>query len=737
MSDTNYSVGVRLFAHGPLADNMRRMARAARSSSRHFSAIGNRLDSIGRGIQGSTASTAASWGKMAATASLLAGSAGLGALVRSGWQFNDSMEQANLQAATTFTLFKFGAKDARVLNGEMSMFRRNLAESESMMGKLFAIAEKTPASFGDVATVYRSASTGLATQTQEFEKHEAFMKRISLLGGLTDNDYQTLGSQAGRILAGSAGAEMDLWKSLQLPIRDAMVSMGGKVGKKAEKVDMEGLTRLFNTLKGEGRLKVMMKAMEGMSDEVAKAWANSMGGLISTTQSKLQVFKGKATKPLFDGFKTWLQRINSEAGIFGSSSMAEWNVLANTMGDMLGRAADRWLRRIESAAAYIRDNWESIVDKTHKAGQIAAGVIRGAFAMGLARMMGGAALRAGGAAFRGVGAARKGLQTVDKKLGKGLNKSLRGKGDDRVARLVGRLLTTDKQRRDNRGKFVKTPPALLALGRFLTLLVSAGPMIIIAGLAIGALGAAIAGVAAYFVSKWDEISAALVTGLRDGTISLVPLLTAAYGLWGRLKMLGETILGGSTHTDKMNGLLGIFTWILNTAASILSTFIKALSIFVGIWGTLKLAFQGVMWTILKLVELLWDAGMVDFATISRARANYEKYKAGVMDTFTTADKLATTAERLDSFKFDEAELKRIEDEAKAMAEKAADALENGGDDGDGLSNSGDGVNINNFYNRMDVRDPDPDRLMAQAVGGLTRLAKRAVQSGRLPPRGAA
>jgi hypothetical protein len=75
------------------------------------------------------------------------------------------------------------------------------------------------------------------------------------------------------------------------------------------------------------------------------------------------------------------------------------------------------------------------------------------------------------------------------------------------------------------------------------------PMLLVAGAlfaVVGVAAVAVAGIAAYLVSKWDELSASILKGFEDGSITLKPLVTAAMLLWEKLKKLGEALIGGTT-----------------------------------------------------------------------------------------------------------------------------------------------------------------------------------------------
>jgi hypothetical protein len=783
MSRIQYDVIANMGVRGSLA-GMRRMASAMKPVFAHISAIEQRLNSMGSTIRGTTQQTAGGWARTAGAVAATAGPAGLGLAVKHGLAFNKTMENATLQAGTMYQLFDFGAKAAEVANGQLSQWQYNLQASKAVFKELYKIAEQTPGSFGDVAMTYQNAAAGLATQTDDLRRHLEFMKRASLLGGLTGGRYDVLGAQMGRIMSGSAGAEMDVWKNLSLPLLKAGQAMKDASGNPIFGKDLkagEELTLAFNKLGGDTRLQLMMKAMEKIGPEVASAWGNSMDGIMGTTQSALQTLGGRLTKPLYESFRTFLKRVNKN--VFGEGvAMDRWGNFADQAGAKLAAGAEVVFRAAEQAASFIRDNWLNIMAYAQNTGEVIGGLIKGAFAWGLARWIAGTAILGLGKAAKGAEHAKvlaQKLKPIFDRQAKLTHAAIvRGAHDKRGGILgsLGRFLgaRTNRADREHRGSstFEQKQWKRNKAGRFeggsgmgkkmvtmlqgrlgadpfrhiakflahagsVAMVFAAGiPAIMLAVAAFGSLFLIVGGIGAYVVSNWKAISSALIKGLDDGKITLMPLLTAAYAFWARLKIVGQVMLGGSDHATQFNGVLGMMVGIIGAGSTAVSFFLRSMAFFLGIWATLKLAMLGVARAILAIVEIAsYLPGGPEDSTVEQARKNYQAYNDSVWETMEAGSKLLNTADRLDNFKFGALELAAIEKESTDMAQSLKDMLAGKGKENDKAKKPGAKVNIEKVDMKIDLRDEDPDRMMAMLIEPFARMAEHRVTSGALPAGG--
>ncbi|MGB1275457.1 MAG: hypothetical protein ACPG77_06875, partial [Nannocystaceae bacterium] len=244
-------------------------------------------------------------------------------------------------------------------------------------------------------------------------------------------------------------------------------------------------------------------------------------------------------------------------------------------------------------------------------------------------------------------------------------------------------------------------------------------------IAFGILATLVGGVAAYIIENWKDISKAIIKGLDDGTISLVPLLTSLYTLWARLTMVGETVLGGSDHVSKFNGLLNVLIAIIDAVSGSVAFFMKAMAYSMRIWGALKMAFLGVLLSVAALMAGLSKMGLID-TPIERINANVESFMSGTQDTFRAADELLERARMIEDFEFSPVDLEKINKDAAKMEKSLKDMLAGLG--GNGKKTNRARVNVQKVEVTFDMRDTDPDRLMGAFVKPLQRLADTRTQS---------
>jgi len=738
-----YDVIANFAARGSFAA-MRRMGAMLRPVFNHIGGIGQRLNQLGSQIKGTTASTAAGWAKTATAVTAAGGAAGMGAVLKHGLGFNNMMEKNVLQTATMYNLFNFAANSAEVVNGELTQWQYNLQASKAVFGEIYKIAEKTPGSFRDVATIYQSAASGLSTQTEDLRRHMEFLKRAALLGGITDGDYQVLGAQMGRIMSGSAGAEMQTWQILKGPITEAGKKMG--IFSKDMKASGDEMVQAFNKLGGDNRLTLMMEAMGKIGPEVADAWANSMDGVVGTTTSVLEDLSGRVSKSLFETIRNGLLSINDPAtGVFGNrTSIKRLHDLADQIGAKVAAAGGWLFGKAVHAVKYIRNHWEEIMQGIKNAGVVVAAAIKGAFAFGVSRMIAGTAIQATGGAARGVG----GAVELAKKLEPFFSKQARATYEAVIKGMAGtKAVTKMMPKRDPAtGKFLKgekEPVTRLVAGgawpkflggfrSFMGVVGTVVPLLTAATVLLGGFFTMVGGIAVYVISNWESISSALIEGLREGKITLMPLLQAAYGFWARLKIVGEMLLGTGGHVTQFNTVLGWMTGVIGFASSAVAFFLRGMAFFVGIWYTAKLAIYGFMKVLMGVIELMWSVNAVDFKTVSNARQNLANFSAGLDETAGMGAKLLATADKLDKFEFTDVQLAQIEKDAQNMAKSLEDMLAGKGTELEDKKKPGAKVHIQNNYQNIDLRDEDPDRMMSMLINPISRLAERRVESRALP-----
>jgi hypothetical protein len=474
----------------------------------------------------------------------------------------------------------------------------------------------------------------------------------------------------------------------------------------------------------------------------------------------MKIITGAFTKPLFEARKAFLLRMN-KSGIFSDKNLGKLEHIATVMGIMLATGATKIMAAGEKAVSYIRDHWKEVTQNVHDAFVIGQGLIKGAFTFGLFRMMAGAAVIAASFAMKGVRAGKAVASAGYEKANQlayvramsksGLDASSRPRDDKgQFLSFAKAFALIQKKKSDAVGeKYSKGAFKYTAMAPIMQFLTKIGPMALILGagiplviMAVGAFGALftiIGGIAAYVITNWQAISGEIVTGLRNGSITLAPLLIAVYTFWERLKMVGKVFLGSGGHAAQFTRVLDMMTGGVAFASNAIAFFMKAIAYSIGIWGALKLAFQGVLKAVLSIIELSSHLpGGASDDTVARAQARYQEFANGVDDTFTTVDRLLTAADDISAFTFKQVDLERINKEAEDMAAKVAQTLEDmGKEDPKKLKGpKGPKVQINNLTINQDLRDTDPDRLMAAFIKPLERLADQRVQAYDMTEQGA-
>lgn len=734
-SAVNYEVNAWLRVRGDFAKQMQRTAKHVAPVQKRFAGMSDSIGRMGQSMMGNTAAAVGNWGKMAAVSAAVAGGAGLGLIVREGMRFNQEMESSKNQIATIFQMFGQNKMIQGQLATESEQWAANLQLADSAFQEIWDIAKESPAGLSDVVHLYQSAASGLATQTMDVTRQMGFIRKAVLAGGLAEGDYKVLGSQIGRILAGSAGAEMNVWQVLKKPLLEAGQQMevnGKAIFDKAMPLG-DKMTQAFNKLGDDSRMKLLEKALERLGGPVAKQFAESMDGLKGTFTSNLQLMAGSFSKPLFEGWRQFLKRTNlDEGGLFDDAGMKRWMEAAHMAGVLLAGAADKVLSRAESAAKFIRDNWERLMQQTHTIFQVGAGLVKGAFMFGVAKWIAGLTLMGFGKGASALGKAKGFGSDLAGFFGDharrthlGMGKGLGGRGQGMLGAMGGGLGRILGKLGQGDGIFRWLDKGVLRFAALATTFAGLATAALAVGVAFGVVFAVMGGLAAYIISNWDSIRDSIVKSLDEGRISFVPFLTALYTFWERLKLLGGVLFGGSSGADMMSTSLMMGTKAFELLSDALAFVMDTIATMIGIWGALKLAFLGVMKVIVEALELFGQVGIVDERTLSTARINYERFAAGVDETFNKAGEIYDAADQIRNFELSELDMDQIKKKAKEWERKVADTLSGKGLDR--KSPKGPTVHIDNLTIHQDLRDTDPDRLFSAFIKPLERLADQRVQ----------
>jgi hypothetical protein len=725
-----YRVAAHLSSKGDLAKSMGQKAAAVGGFSAKLDAAASKAMTFGKAQTQAMLGAASAVGKYSAAIGGMAVAGGLGMMVAKGAELNAGMEKATNTIAGTLQLFNHSA-------GAADQLGQNIKIAGAAMEMLSKIADDSPGEMRDVQMLFQNMLPGARSVTGEMGRIMELTKSLAVYTPTLGGDFGLVGAQMSRMLTGGAGAEMEVWKTLQVPILKAGQAMDlyGQKGKKvfsATQAEGEKLTQAFNKLSKEDRLRVVEAAMKGGADDLAKMYAKSWEGASSSAISSLRKIAASFTKPMFEAIKSALIKANGEGGVLGKDGLQKLRTAAAAVGGLLTKGLVKVIGGIEKGATYLSNNWESVANTVFHAMQIGAGLLKGAFAWGLTKMIAGAAIIA--AAF----AVKTGTA-----VGKGISAGM-GAGKSAVKGVASFAANTKK--------FVDTVtkgnPISNALGAvtgliqgFSKIAVFAAvmvPLLLVAGAAFAVIGVglvAVAGIAAYLVSKWDELSASIVKGFNDGTVTLKPLITAAMVLWEKMKKVGEALVGGATGGSMMQ-------WAIDLAAKAVDAVTNAVS------GLLSMTATFIRWVgkaadIVDFVAGETDASKIGKKTdelMARSTMDYGeaykvvlgKYHAGdYKDEFAnpfskSANEMADEVDRIANA-FDSAGLKDIDFGAiDQMTESLTEELKKIlgiGDDPKNNRAKGASVNIGHLTQQFDLRGEDPDRAMVAWVEPIERMAR--------------
>lgn len=690
--------------------------KAVDKASGTFARVGGSVDALGRSMRGTAFQSAAMYGKIAAGAGVAAGAGGLGLLVSKGLSFNRVMENTQGELGVIYQMF--GQNQALGENvGMAEQFAANLDLAKDSMDELYEIAKKSPASFKNVANLYKNLSAGLATATDDVSRQVDFVSKAVLAGGLTGGDYDVLGAQMGRIMAGSAGAEMNVWKVLQKPIKEAGVEMG--VFNKEMKLGAD-LTQKFNEMAGIERLEIMEKVLGELGGPVADYFANTMSGILSTTQSAIEQLTGTMTEGLYENFRQFLIRLNSSEGAFGGSGMVQMMRIAETIGNGLTIAADYTFAAIERGADYMAKNWENVAMKLGEVFDTAWKAAKLYMKFAAARAIAGVGVSAVGKGMGIAGKVGSGIANIGEQI---------AENGAQMAKL-GRIA-------------LYAAPALAALAAI-----------------AGGLAVVFGGVVASFVDKWDQILA----GFQSGQITLDPLIEVLDMFWNKMVAVGESFLGSSDPIEMTQNaidlaaegfsrLAGVMGGMLEVAGWTMVVLDNLYGVYQTIYGAMYSAAvsvaEGILWVLNKVVG--WAEDILPEGVsrgLQGALDAVDEHRQKAMD-FTKENALElgnTESKFLDAAKaFHEAGSTIGGDSAvkgffESLIPKQPEAPMMGPEippgyggkpmptkDKSAMAGKGD-VNIGHLTVNQDLRNTDPDRIMAAMIDPLKEMADRPKQS---------
>jgi hypothetical protein len=101
------------------------------------------------------------------------------------------------------------------------------------MQMLNKIADDSPGEMRDVQTLFQNMLPGARSVTGEMGRIMNLTKSLAVFTPTLGGDFGLVGAQMSRMLTGGAGAEMEVWRTLQVPILKAGQAMDadGQKGK--------------------------------------------------------------------------------------------------------------------------------------------------------------------------------------------------------------------------------------------------------------------------------------------------------------------------------------------------------------------------------------------------------------------------------------------------------------------------------------------------------------------------
>lgn len=724
MADSiTYRIGALLEARGNLGARVNQQAKAVDALGARLTGAAGKAQSFGAAMVSSASSAALAWGKLGVTVAAVSAAAAAAAFTKIGFTGNVGLEKMQNTIAGTLQLFGHSAGAADRLGNNIRVAGAALMEIQN-------IADAAPGELQDIQMLFQNMLPGARAATGQMQRILDLTKNVALFTPTFGVDFKTAGSQFSRMMSGGAGAEMETWRTLQPLIVEAglqMDKMAGKgkiFAKSLQGANPEKITQAFNKLQKEDRLALFEKVLSSGGDELAAMYSKSWEGATASGISSARKVAMGFGKPLFETTKAALVNASAKGGVFSKDRVMPMAGRAEQMGKLLALPLSRLLGMLERGIRYLQDNFNSVFNSMYHAFQIGAGLIKAAFAYGLTKMVAGAAIAGAGGAYKAgsavVGGARSAFTSY--------NTTRKRMGDGPVATTIGVLIS----------RIAKGNPIFLAAGQgFLTMgvgLVAMIPMLIMAGAALAVFSVgfvAIAGVAAYVSSKWKELSASVVKGFQDGSITLRPLVIAAMVLWERLKQLGATMIGGTTGASMMQWAINAATGVVNGLSQGVALLAEIAAGFITLVGKAANAYSYLFGETdaaraTKRTFELTNQGMSMRDASARAQAEQANGfnsapKTWGDDVIGIADRVSAAAKTWRAVDLKNLNPGEIEDWTKKADQAAKDLFSGDSKSGKGPKKAS--VSIGNAYFNVDLRNTDPDRMMVGLMDPLAKMAK--------------
>lgn len=293
------------------------------AASRAFQVLGNSAQratsSVNRMASGFSAFN------FVGAAGLMAGTAAVGSWIKSGIEFNGTMETAELSIATIMGIVT------------KTPLADNIDKARIAVSKLNVIAAQTPGELTDVSKVFQSMTGPILSAGGSMDDLFNQTKGVMIMAGALKRPFQ----QAGQDMAKLANGAFEAGNDLHLALR----SMGL----------LKETTQQWKALLPEQRLKRMneiLGAFAEAGERVQQTWEAQS----STFKSIVKQVAGAFTRNMFDQMKTSVGGIN-DAFFKNSEAILK---RANEMGAQFGKVIGFFADQVRKFAATIQRTFNRI-----------------------------------------------------------------------------------------------------------------------------------------------------------------------------------------------------------------------------------------------------------------------------------------------------------------------------------------------------------------------------------------
>ena len=736
---TIYKLAAEMTTRGNLPAGVQAANKQLKTMQANLGSVGASVSNLGRSIGSGAFQTAAAVTRGAGAAAAVTAGAAAGMMAKGGLEAAMNAEKMRNTLAGTLQLYNHSA-------GASDQIGQNVKVAAQAMRELNKIADSSPGELDDVSKMFQNMLPGARSVTGDMNRIMKMTQNPALFTPtLTGGDFMTSGAQLGRILTGSAGAEMDTWKRLAPVIADVGAQMKKTAGAGnvlAEGLAGDKLTMAFNKLSGEDRMRLVEESFKRGGPALAAMYANTWEGASASALSSVKRVRNAVMAPIFDRLKSAaLRHTGSPNALFGSNRTDKMVATAASIGALMAGPVERALEKMSQGFRYVQENTYAVINKVYQGFQVAGAILRAAAAYMLSRMIIGAGLMAAGAAARGAQGVASGVSKAY-----GVTKS-GVQGVRNATGAVSKFMASFKGGAvaNSLGMFTMAAQVLGGLASASMVLV---PMLLMAGAAFGVLSLGLlagAGIAAYIASKWSELSASIVHGFETGAITVRPLIIAALILWERLKKVGEEFIGGASGASMMQTAINMATVAVNGLAEGVSLLAEIASLFL---KTVAYGAKGASWlnTGRKVLGMGGvagykdiGAGMVDFFSEKMhggavASAMAMRDGTGGRDwtdkTLDMADRLTTAASSWRAVDLNSVNPADITSWTDTVTAAITDAFKPSEEEK--KRKKGPSVSIGNLYMPVDLRGEDPDRALSALIIPLENMAKRPTASSADP-----